>query len=177
MRLHGYVRVSRRNGRSGEKYISPSEQERAVREAAARIGVELHEPLIVEEDVSGSLPAERRRLNDVLVACEEGRSDGVIVSNVDRLTRASKLDEAIIFERLSRAGARFVAANEGIDTDSPGADLTLDIMAAIARQQWRRYRDNWAGAKRRAVERGVHIGRVPFGYLRDGDGRLAPHPE
>ena len=100
----------------------------------------------------------------------------MIVSNVDRLTRASKLDEAVIFERLSRAGARFVAANEGIDTDSPGADLTLDIMAAIARQQWRRYKSNWDDAKRNAVERGVHIGRVPFGYLREDDGRLAPHP-
>lgn len=44
----------------------------------------------------------------------------------------------LIFERLSRAGARFVAANEGIDTDQPGSELTLDIMAAIVRQQWRR---------------------------------------
>lgn len=174
--MHGYVRVSRRNGRGGDRYISPDEQERAVREAAARIGVELVD-VVVEEDVSGSLPAEKRRLGEVLVACEQGRSDGVIVSNVDRLTRASKLDEAVIFERLSRAGARFVAANESIDTDQPGADLTLDIMAAIARQQWRRYRENWSNAKRNAVERGVHIGRVPFGYLRDEDGRLAPHPE
>lgn len=174
--MHGYVRVSRRNGRGGDKYISPHEQERAIREAAARIGVELVD-VVVEEDVSGSLPAEKRRLGEVLVACEEGRSAGVIVSNVDRLTRASKLDEAVIFERLSRAGARFVAANEGIDTDSPGADLTLDIMAAVARAQWRRYKSNWDDAKRNAIERGVHIGRVPFGYLRDDDGRLTPHPE
>ena len=135
--MHGYVRVSRRDGRGGDKYISPGEQEGAVREAASRIGVELVD-IVVEEDVSGSLPAEKRRLGEVLVACEEGRSSGVIVSNVDRLTRASKLDEAIIFERLSRAGARFVAANEGIDTDQPGADLTLDIMAALLQRPDRR---------------------------------------
>ena len=53
--MHGYVRVSRRNGRGGDKYISPGEQERALREAAARIGVELVD-IVVEEDVSGSLP-------------------------------------------------------------------------------------------------------------------------
>ena len=84
----------------------------------------------------------------------------------------------LIFERLSRAGARFVAANEGIDTDQPGSELTLDIMAAIARQQWRRYRDNWDGAKRNAVERGIHpTPHAPFGYRRKPDRVLEPDPD
>ena len=84
---------------------------------------------------------------------------------------------AIIFERLSRAGARFVAADESIDTDSPGAELTLDIMAALARQQWRRYRKNWEDAKRNAVARGVHpVAWVPFGYRDGGDRKLVPDP-
>lgn len=149
-----------------------------MRAAASRLGIELGE-IVVEEDVSGSLPAEKRRLGEVLTACEEGRSGGVIVSNIDRLTRASKLDEAMIFERLSRAGARFVAANDGVDTASPGSELTLDILAAIARQQWRRHRDNWANARRNAVERGMHpCGHLPFGYTdTDGDRKLVPDGE
>lgn len=169
MALHGYIRVSKTNGRSGDRYISPHEQERSIRMAAARLGVELVEPLVVEEDVSGSLPAEKRRLGEVLEAVERGESEGIIVSNVDRLTRGSKLVEARIFDRLDRAKGRFVAGDENIDSEAPGSEDSLDMLALMARSQWRRYKKNWAKATRNAVmERGLTCrAHVPFGYKRD----------
>jgi site-specific DNA recombinase len=173
--LDGYVRVSNKNGREGERYISPTEQRRAIEEAAQRFGVELGE-VIVEENVSGSKAADKRRLGELLARCERGESRGLIVSNVDRLTRASKLEEAKILDRLSRAGARLIVVNEGIDTEAPGAELTLDIMAALARAQWRRYQANWKGARGRAIERGAFPAETPWGYERDDDGRLVPVP-
>ena len=57
--------------RGGERYISPAEQERAIRSSGHRLGVKLIEPIVVEENVSGSLPAEKRKLGEVLLACEE----------------------------------------------------------------------------------------------------------
>lgn len=178
MALHGYIRVSKTNGRSGDRYISPREQERSIRMAAGRLGVELVEPLVVEEDVSGSLPAEKRRLGEVLEAIERGEGEGIIVSNVDRLTRGSKLVEAHIFDRLDRAKGRFVAADENIDTAAPGSEDSLDMLALMARSQWRRYRANWGKATRNAVERGLSCRpHVPFGYERGPDRRLVVVPE
>lgn len=172
MALHGYIRVSKTNGRSGDRYISPHEQERSIRMAAARLRVELVEPMVVDEDVSGSLPAEKRRLGDVLDAIENGESEGIIVSNVDRLTRGSKLVEARIFDRLDKARGRFVAADENIDSDAPGSEDSLDMLALMARSQWRRYKRNWAKATRNAVERGLTCrAHVPFGYVRDPETR------
>src|SRR5438132_19461 len=175
--LDAYIRVSDVAGREGERYISPTEQRRAIDGAASRSSVQLGE-VVIEENVSGAKPADKRRLGELLERCERGESAGLIVSNVDRLTRASKLEEAKIMDCLSKAGARLIVANEGIDTDAPGAELTLDIMAALARAQWRRHQSNWRQARERAIERGAYPAQTPWGYTRlEADGRIFPDPK
>lgn len=78
-----------------------------------------------------------------------------------------------MWERLDRAGARFIAVGDGIDSASAGSEMLFAIKAAIAREQWKRYQANWLQAKKNAIDRGVHIGcKPPLGYLRGDDGRL-----
>jgi site-specific DNA recombinase len=51
------------------------------------------------------------------------------------------------------------------------------MMLALAELELDRILENWAIARDRAIERGVHISRVPpVGYLRRDDGRLEPDP-
>jgi site-specific DNA recombinase len=173
--LDAYIRVSDVAGRNGERYISPTEQQHTIEEAARRLGVEIGE-VVIEENVSGSKAADKRRLGELLQRCERGESTGIIVSNVDRLTRASKLEEAKIMDRLNRASARLIVVNEGIDTEAPGSELTLDIMAALARSQWRRHQANWKQARARAIKRGAFPGETPWAYTRDENGVLVPDP-
>ena len=42
--------------------------------------------------------------------------------------------------------------------------MLFTIKAAIAREQWKRHRLNWANGRQAAIERGVHIGLPPAGY-------------
>lgn len=175
--MDAYIRVSDVGGREGERYASPTLQRKDIEAAAQRYGVTIEE-LVVEEDVSGTKAASERGLEELIARCERGESDGLIVSNVDRLSRGSLKETADIYDRLDRCGARLIAAAEGIDSRSEGSELSLNMMAVIARAQWRRYQANWRRARALSTERGAFPSQTPWGYQRDKDsGKLIPHPD
>lgn len=176
MPMVGYIRVSDVGGREGDRYGSPELQEKPIRGWAEQGDVPL---LLIEkdEDVSGAKRPEDRALEGLIQMCERGEADGIIVSNVDRLSRGSLLEQAEIYERLDRCGARLVAVNEGIDTANPGAELTLNLMAVVARANWRRYQANYAQSRERGVGRGAYPARTPYGYNREESGVIVPNPE
>jgi hypothetical protein len=64
----------------------------------------------------------------------------------------------------------------GLDPTTPFGEFGMTIMLAMARMERRRLSDSWATAQQRAVERGASAGRTPYGYRRDEDGVLHPHP-
>lgn len=51
--LGGSIRVSRKNGRAGDSYLTVKFQDDAIKRGATTAGVNL-EPVLVEEDVSGA---------------------------------------------------------------------------------------------------------------------------
>jgi DNA invertase Pin-like site-specific DNA recombinase len=166
--LDSYIRVSRVDGREGDSYIAVDEQRRMIQEFADRHGVTLGLE-VIDEDVSGSRRASERGLGALLERAESGQSQGIIVAWQDRLSRGSLREQVDMWERLEKAGARFVSAGDGVDTNQPGQKLLFNIRASIANDQWDRYRANWMAASRNAVERGLHSGE-PLGYQRTKTG-------
>src|SRR4051794_19728870 len=83
--IDGYIRVSRVGDRSGESYISPDVQRRAIEVWAAERGVELvmNEP---EENVSGAT-MDRPVFNRIMARIRSGESGGVVVYKLDRFAR------------------------------------------------------------------------------------------
>ena len=152
-----------RQSRAKERTISIEEQRRDIRAWATAAGVELG-PEVIEQNVSGSTPWRDRDLDGAIDACERGEASGVIVAWQDRLSRENGRATAEVWEALGRAGARLVCAAEGLDTATGDHEMLFTIKAAIAREQWKRYRASWERAKRNAVARGVPSGRAPIGY-------------
>ena len=158
-----YLRQSRKK----EVTISLDDQRAAIVAWAEREGVELA-PEIVERGVSGSKSWRERELGKAVEACERGRAAGIVVAWQDRLSRENGLATAEVWQALERAGVRFVAVGDGIDTATGDHELLFSIKAAIARDQWKRYRTNWLNARRNAIERGVHPSTyVAVGYRRN----------
>jgi DNA invertase Pin-like site-specific DNA recombinase len=169
-----YVRQSR----SKERTISIDEQKRAIEGWAEGVGVKLS-PFVVEQGVSGNKPWRQRELGDVIARCERGEAEGVVVGWQDRLSRENGAGTAEVWEALERAGARLVAVNDGIDTSTGDQEMLFTIRAAIARDQWKRFRKNWSDARRNAVARGIHPCRrdkPPYGYRVGPDRKLVPEP-
>jgi DNA invertase Pin-like site-specific DNA recombinase len=158
-----YLRQSRKK----EVTISLDDQRAAIRAWAEREGVELAAE-IVEWGVSGSKPWRERELGGAVEACERGQAAGIVVAWQDRLSRENGLATAEVWQALEKAGVRFVAVGDGIDTATGDHELLFSIKAAIARDQWKRYRANWINARRNAIERGIHPSTyVAVGYRRN----------
>ena len=158
-----YVRQSRKK----EVSISIDDQRAAIAAWAGRERVKLA-PEIVERGVSGSTSWRERELGKAVEACEQGQAAGIVVAWQDRLSRENGLATAEVWQALERAGVRFVAVGDGIDTATGDHELLFSIKAAIARDQWKRYRANWINARKNAIERGVHPSTyAAIGYRRN----------
>src|SRR5205085_629802 len=103
----GYVRVSRKNGRKGESFISPEAQRESIEATARKQGLALAE-IVTELDVSGGKDISQRDLGRLVQDVKDGRLAGVIVWNVKRYSRAW-LDGLVVFDALVTAGGRLVA--------------------------------------------------------------------
>jgi DNA invertase Pin-like site-specific DNA recombinase len=172
--LDAYIRVSTTRGRSGSSFISPSVQREKIEAWATLRGVSLGE-VFEEMDESGARK-ERPLLLAAMSRVEKGESDGIVVAKLDRFGR-SLLDGLANIERIEVAGGTFISVSDGLDIETPTGKLILRIMLSMAEWELDRIRADWATAQSRAIERGVHMGRVPFGYRRGLDKRLEPDPD
>ena len=126
-----------------------------------------------ELDESGTR-ADRPMLMHALGRIEDGLTNGLVVSTLDRFGR-SLLDGLAMIERIRAAGGIFVAVEDGFDLDTDTGQLVLRIMLAIAEWELSRNRAQWAIARERANARGIHIGRcAPYGYVHTPERRLTP---
>ncbi len=173
MRLVGYIRVSRVGGREGDSFISPQQQRDRIEAHAAAHG---HKIIGWQEDldVSGAR-MERPGLEKAIAAVEHREADGVAVAKLDRFAR-SVSGAAKTLSRIEAAGGVLVAIDLGMDTSTPAGKLMRNVVMALAEFELDRIRENWQDAGQRAVRRGVHAARVPFGYQRGDKGLLEPHP-
>jgi DNA invertase Pin-like site-specific DNA recombinase len=167
--------VSRVAGREGERFISPAMQREKVEHLSAAHG---HTIVAWAEDLDqpGS-KLERPGLQAALEMIEAGAADGLIVAKLDRFAR-SMVDALSAIERLTAAGGELISVEDGFDSSTSMGRFARDLLLRLGELELDRIRENWAEADRRAVERGVHICKVPpAGYRRGEDGRLELDPD
>jgi DNA invertase Pin-like site-specific DNA recombinase len=156
---------------------SLARQRQAIRYWAKRNNVPLAAE-VWEAGVSGSKNWKQRALGQAIAACERGEAGGIIVEEQSRLSRENGLATAEVWDALEKAGLRLVCAAEGLDTGNGDHELNFAIKAALAREQWKQFKRRSEATKRRAVEDlGIHIGRPPFGYIRDAHEPLRRNPK
>jgi DNA invertase Pin-like site-specific DNA recombinase len=175
MKLIGYIRVSTDD--QAEFGVSLADQISRLRAWAQLHG---HELVDVFEDrgLSGK-SLDRLGLRAALSALEEGRGDGLIVTNMDRLTR-SVLDVLYLVDVYfgPTRGYGLVCIDLHVDTSTPTGRMQLSLLAVVA--QWQREegveRVRQAMAHKKA--QGKRVGGIPWGYRLAGDGEtLVPHPK
>ena len=124
---------------------------------------------------NGEHLADRPGLQEAIAAVQDGTVDGLLCGKLDRLGRATHVQEAVL-AMVWRAGGRVFAADQGEvlkdDPDDPMRTAMRKIMAvfdeldkAVAVQRMRKGRQAKAAAGRHAV------GTYPYGYRAGGEGR------
>jgi site-specific DNA recombinase len=168
----GYSRVSRVGGRS-ETLISPDVQRKRIAGFCEMRGFEV-EMLPPELDVSGG-KVSRPILDQAIARIESGEAEGVIVAQLDRLSRMALTDALETIHRIEGAGGQVIAVAENIDATTPEGRMARNMFLSMAEMQRERYAEHIATSKRQAVERGIWaMSVVPRGYAKGRDRRLVP---
>jgi DNA invertase Pin-like site-specific DNA recombinase len=172
----GYGRVSQVGARDAEseRFHSTALQQTSVEGWLQRHGFRLG---VWVEDLNLSGGRRRPKLEELVARVESGVSAGLAVYNLSRFSRETLLGLADI-DRIVAAGGRFVAVNDGVDTDDPNWRLNATIRLAIDSDYLRRTRDGFRAVRQRLVAMGVHVTNWDnVGYQRGDDLRYQPHPE
>ena len=123
-------------------------------------GFNVQRQRIIEEKVSGSVPAQERkgfmRLLDRLEA-----TDVLIVTKLDRLGR-NAMDVRATVEQLAGLGVRVhCLALGGVDLTSPAGKMTMQVIAAVAEFERDLLIERTQSGLQRARAAGKRLGRRP----------------
>jgi DNA invertase Pin-like site-specific DNA recombinase len=177
--MDGYVRVSQVGKRDvdSESYQTEDVQRAKIEGWAALRNVEIvawH----IDRDQSGA-KLSRPGFDECMARIEAGATDGIVVAQIDRLSRADVADALMTIRSIhDEHGGTVAAVDLGIDPTTEVGEMLLTVLLALARMQWRRYQAAWATSRERAHERGAQLTKAPLGYRHaaDGAGRLEPDP-
>ena len=115
-----------------QRPTSIEDQIRKCREYALRQGWQILEEHVYTDAAVSGTSTDRGGLQELLAAAT-GRSrsfDCVLIDDSSRLTR--RLADALsLYERLTFCGVRVIAVSQGVDTDSPQAELLVGVHGLI----------------------------------------------
>ena len=145
---------------------SITDQIRKCREYAVQHGWSVLDAHVYSDEAVTGTEMERNGVQRLLVAATAGSVrpfDCILIDDSSRLTR--RLADALnLFERLTFAGIRLVAVSQGVDTDSPQAELLIGVHGLIDAVYWRELATKThRGMQGRALE-GLATGGRCFGY-------------
>jgi DNA invertase Pin-like site-specific DNA recombinase len=130
-----------------------------------------------ELDVSGG-KVERPILGAAIAAIEQGQAAGIIVAQLDRLSRMDITDALHTIKRIEAAGAQVIAVAENFDAGTPEGKMGRTVFLAMGEMQLDRYKAQFRTAKAQAIERGIWpMPKVPIGYTKGPDRRLIPNDD
>lgn len=171
-RAIGIVRVSDTDGRTGDSFASPKEQETRIRSMP-----DLHiVDVLPEMDVSGGKPLYKREgLRTAVERIERGEAEILVAAYFDRLFRSLKV-QAEVVTRVEAAGGKVIALDVGHVTEGSAAQwLSGTMLGAVSEYYRRSIGERIHASDARAIQRGVApFPRIPLGYTRNAAGILEP---
>jgi site-specific DNA recombinase len=173
MNVVGYVRVS--SEEQAKEGVSVDAQIAKIKAYCL-----LYELTLVDVVVDAGISAKtlkRPGLTAVLASLKGKKADGVVVTKLDRLSRAVKDWNTLIDGYFGeKAGKQLFSVGDQIDTRTAAGRLVLNVLMSVA--QWERevIAERTSDALQFKKSKGERVGAVPFGYdLADDDVNLIPN--
>jgi DNA invertase Pin-like site-specific DNA recombinase len=167
------IRVSRKAGREGSSFLSPSMQRDVAYAWAKANGKTIRKEWDESESVSGGT-TDRKGLQAAMLACKRGETGGIIVAKVDRFARTLS-GGLLAVEQLQEWGKSFVAVKDGLVMqkgqdrhETAMGELLLAVLLLFAKWERDGKRANWADIKELQLDNGIHV-TEPFGYRKDSE--------
>lgn len=170
--LLAYLRVSTADQAKDGRSSLQTQQDIIYGLAQAR-GVSKYDIQIYEDaGVSGAVKLKFRPSGERLLA-DMKAGDVVVASKLDRMFRSAS-DAIDMFEEFKARGVDLILYDISHEPVSSGVGkLIMTILAAVGDMERIRIKERTADGRRAKRAKGGPIGKVPFGFRQEGEGRTA----
>ena len=166
-----YVRISRDTQGTG---LGVTRQRADCETLARKLGWTVAE-VYEDNDVSASKRKPRPAYEQMMIAVERGHIQGVIVWDVDRLTRSPRELEDVI-DHADRIGLRLASVGGDIDLATAQGRMMARMKGTVARYEIEQSRRRLKAKHSELAASGAHNGPRPFGWDFRPDRTLAINP-
>lgn len=155
--------------------------EKALTAFAAQAGLVVS--AIYKEIISGETIAARPMMQRLLAEVSEGRWDGVIVMDVDRLARGNSIDQGIISQTFLFAGTKIITPSKTYDPTNEFDEEYFEFGLFMSRREYKTINRRLQRGRVASVKEGKYVSnKAPYGYERvkiqgDKGFTLQPVPE
>lgn len=179
-RYCAYLRKSRADAlreRMEDGYDALAHHRRALEELAARLGVEVSR-WYRDGIKSGDSIAARAEMRELLATVEDGRWDGVLCMEVERLTRGDMGDQAAVGRAFSESGTLIVTPTKVYDPSDEADMEYFEFGLFMSRREYKVIKKRLMAGRVASVKEGQYIfTHRPFGYRKvDVDGMHTLEP-
>ena len=168
-----YIRKSRED-REETKESTLERHERILKEYCNKYNLKYTESSIYREVVSGDSISNRPQMQKLLKDVENNLYDGVVVVEVQRLSRGNGIDQEIIKETFKRSRTLIYTLNKVYDLftgDEIDEDM-LELSLFLSRQELKAIKRRMMRGRIQAQKEGYYTHPVaPFGYDKEKQGK------
>lgn len=134
--------------------------------------------IYADEGITGTRADGRKDFQRMMNDCRRGKLDKILVKSIARFAR-NTVDALNAIRELKELGVSVYFENENIDTLSPGGEVLITILAAMAEQESRTISTNVKWAYQKKFQNGdISLNYKRFlGYTRDENHNLVIVPE
>lgn len=118
-----------------------------------------------EEVGSADSLDDRPKMMQLLDDIEDGRYDGVVVMEYERLSRGSQQDAALIFSVFQREGVQIITPTQRYDLNDETSEALLGVASIFARMEYRKIKRRLRQGKINGAKQGKWVqGPAPYPY-------------
>lgn len=180
MKVAIYIRKSRED-REETRETTLERHERILKDYCNRYDLRYTEDSIYREVVSGDNIANRPQMQRLLQDVENCMYDGVVVIELQRLSRGNGIDQEIVKETFRKSGTLIYTLNKVYNLTS-GDEIDEDMLELslfLSRQELKAIKRRMIRGRKQAQKEGYYTPAVPpFGYIKERQGKgfvLVPH--
>ncbi len=122
---------------------------------------------IYEEIVSGETIAARPKMQQLLEEVEDGKWDGVLVMEIERLARGNGIDQGIVSQAFSVSGTKIITPYKTYDPTNEMDEDYFEFGLFMSRREYQTIKRRLVSGRIASVKEGKYMGSIdPFGYRR-----------
>lgn len=119
---------------------------------------------IFEEVVSGDSIYDRPQMLELLDEVAEGKYNGVLCMDIDRLGRGDMQEQGLILGTFKDSNTLIITPDKSYNLNDETDEETTEMYAFIARRELKMIKKRLSRGKQKSIEEGCYMANAPYGY-------------